>query len=308
MSNTESLIEFEAVRFAWPVDNAVSGPDAAEQSGAAQIAAEQAAAAPVFSDFSAVIPGGFVSLVGSNGVGKSTFLLLAGGRLLPEAGRIVLAGQDTRFLTGLWASPDGGGVGPGLTDAVQHRRNLLCSFLYQNMEFEDDGEAGKPLGNILEYVYINGGHRSKDELFYRTVLETFEIEALTGRSLTALSKGEIQRVLLAFSALYGSRIIMMDEPLFAMESRQKERALDFFKSLHRETGVSVFVSLHELPLTRKYADTVLLFYPDHRIELGTPAEVLLPESLEAAYGVPAAMLHEAENLQRNHLLEREAQK
>jgi iron complex transport system ATP-binding protein len=236
---------------------------------------------PVFSNFSATLPTGFVSLVGPNGAGKSTLMLLAAGRLMPQEGTITLLGRDTR----LFASED--------------ERNAYASFIYQNMEFETE----EPLGALLEQVYAGGFHAMKGEDFYREVLSVFELTILRNRPLARLSKGEMQRTLLAFAALYGSRSIFMDEPVFAMEDRQKEAALDFFRSYQKATGITIYVSLHELDLTKKYAETVLLFKKDRSIDMGSPAELLTPSHLEEAYGVPAAMLKQKEYLDRKKLKE-----
>lgn len=235
----------------------------------------------VFSHFSATLPGGFVSLVGPNGAGKSTLMLLAAGRLIPQEGTITLLGRDTR----LFSSED--------------ERNSYASFIYQNMEFETE----EPLGAILEQVYTGGFHALKGEDFFREVLKVFELTGLQDRPLARLSKGEMQRTLLAFSALYGSRSLFMDEPVFAMEDRQKEAALDFFRSYQKKTGITIYVSLHELDLTKKYAETVLLFKKDRSIDMGSPAELLTPAKLEEAYGVPAAMLKQKEYLDRKKLEE-----
>lgn len=271
------LLRFTDVSFAWPICEADSQINGLK---------------PIFDSFTAEIPSGFVSLTGPNGSGKSTFMLLAGGRILPDHGKIDLLGQNTREL-----------CSEVLTSEMEHKRNLICSFLYQNMEFENGDDEASNIRNLLEFVYVNGGFRLKDEQYLRDVYRTFELEGLLNRKLNALSKGEIQRVLLSFSALYGSQVIMMDEPVFAMESRQKEKALEFFKDLHTRTGVSIIVSLHELSLTRKYANTVMLFYPDRKIDLGTCEEVLTDKSLENAYKVPVSMLYDSENLNRRSFLE-----
>lgn len=271
------LLRFTDVSFAWPICEADSHINGLK---------------PIFDSFTAEIPSGFVSLTGPNGSGKSTFMLLAGGRILPDHGKIDLLGQNTREL-----------CSEVLTSEMEHKRNLICSFLYQNMEFENGDDEASNIRNLLEFVYVNGGFRLKDEQYLRDVYRTFELEGLLNRKLNALSKGEIQRVLLSFSALYGSQVIMMDEPVFAMESRQKEKALEFFKDLHTRTGVSIIVSLHELSLTRKYANTVMLFYPDRKIDLGTCEEVLTDKSLENAYKVPVSMLYDSENLNRRSFLE-----
>jgi len=292
MNENPPLLHFQDVAFTWP------DPDTGEIARYA----DGTAVKPVFSGFTADIPEGFISLTGPNGSGKSTFMLLAGGRIMPSAGRVELLGQNTRIVSGVWKDSSGA-PGEGLTPEREHERNLLCSFIYQNMEFEDSGEAGESVGSLLETVYGNGNFRALGQVFFTDVLEAFQLAGLRQRTLGGLSKGETQRVLLAFSALYGSQVIMMDEPVFAMEPAQKERALEFFRDLHRARGVSVIVSLHELSLTRKYADTVMLFYPDRRIDLGSVDEVLTPTALEEAYGVPAAMLYDVEALSRKTLQE-----
>jgi iron complex transport system ATP-binding protein len=287
MMTTKPLLQFVDVSFTWP------DPDQESYS-------EKTIRKPVFDAFTAEIPSGFISLTGANGTGKSTFMLLASGRILPDTGKIVLCGEDTRILNGL------GPGGQGLSPEIEHKRNLVCSYLYQNMEFEEQSESNSRIGTLLEFVYAHGGHRSKDEQYLKDVIKAFELKHLEDRKLDALSKGEIQRVLLAFSSLYGSQVIMMDEPVFAMEQYQKEQALEFFKDLHQRTGVSVLVSLHELALTRKYADSVMLFYPDRQIDLGTCNEVLTADALEKAYGIPASMMHDTERLTRNSMIERDS--
>ncbi len=265
MNTDTPFLQFHSVSYSYP-------PVEAENNGTSSA---------VFDYFSAELPPGFVSLIGPNGSGKSTFLLLGGGRLLPSAGYVTLYGVDTRALTD------------------ENARNLLCSFIYQNMEFE----TAEQIGPLLEFVYVNGGHRSKDESFLKEIVSIFELEGVLERTLAGISKGELQRALLAFSLLYGSRCVFMDEPLFALEARQKEAALEYLRNYSRERHVPIYIAMHELDLTRRYAETVLLFHPDRRMELGTPEEVLTPESLEAAYGVPYGMLRDGEKLTRNRLIE-----
>ncbi|MBQ8014345.1 MAG: ABC transporter ATP-binding protein, partial [Treponema sp.] len=133
------------------------------------------------------------------------------------------------------------------------------------------------------------------------VIDVFELKNVLEHSLTKLSKGEIQRVLLAFGILYGSASLFMDEPLFALENYQKENALAYLKEFVHKTGTTIYISMHELDLTKKYADTVLLFYPNRDMALGTPEEVLTRDDVEKAYGVPYAMLKDHENLSREYL-------
>lgn len=233
------------------------------------------------------LPGGFVHLVGPNGCGKSTFLLLASGRLAPTTGSVSLLGKNPHTLR-------------------EDQRNLLASFIYQNMEFDTDETVATLLGHVYangalkgNAAAIRGGHG--DLLAETTAI--FALDDVLRHPLTGLSKGEIQRVLLAFSILYGSASIFMDEPMFAMEPAQKETSLAYLRDFVRKTGTTIYLSMHELDLTRKYAETVLLMYPNHDMDLGTPQEVLTDADLEKAYGVPAAMLKSGEAYTRAHLKE-----
>jgi iron complex transport system ATP-binding protein len=113
----------------------------------------------------------------------------------------------------------------------------------------------------------------------------------------------MQRSLIAFSILYGSRSIFMDEPLFALEYTQKEEALSYIQSYSRRFQIPVYIAMHELELSRKWADNVLLIFPNRDMSFGSPEEVLTAEDLEKAYGIPAAMLKESERLTQRTLLE-----
>lgn len=234
---------------------------------------------PVLAGITLAVPPGVTSLTGPNGAGKSTFLLLASGRLLPSSGRVLLEGQDTAGL-----------------DEVE--KNRLCSLVYQNMEFETE----EPLGELLDFVQANGYGSRNDRDFQKTVAEALELGELLGRKTQTLSKGEMQRAVMAFSLLYGSRVVVMDEPVFALEDGQKRRALGFLSEYARTAGVSFLYSAHELDLTRDFSDRVLLFPKGKHPVLGTAAGLLTREILEEAYGVPYALLHQKERLHREVLL------
>ncbi len=278
-------IEFEDVSFTYPP---VEGDVDSE--------GKQIVPGPVFDHFTGAIPSGdeggsargagaLTSLIGPNGSGKSTFMLLASGRLVPQTGRCLLFGQDVVRLG-------------------EEQKNLLASVIYQNMEFESDESVDK----LLSFVYSAGslkgkaaGVRDASRDLLSELVDVFELEKVLPHGLRKLSKGEIQRVLLAFSLLYGSASVFMDEPLFAMEEAQKDRALAYLREYAAKTGTALFVSMHELDLSRKHADKVLLFHPDRTIDYGTAEEVMTDEGLEKAYGVPVAMLKKQEDMTREEL-------
>ena len=105
------MIEFDKVYFSYHVDEPA-----------------------VFTDLNLSLPDGVVSLIGQNGTGKSTMLLLAGGRLSPSTGKVMLDGQDTSEFKS------------------EKERDKYAAFIYQNMEFETE----ENIGMLLELVYENG--------------------------------------------------------------------------------------------------------------------------------------------------------
>ena len=238
----------------------------------------------VFEHFTAQFPSGFTSLVGPNGSGKSTFMLLASGRRVPTTGKVLMMGKDIAMMTG-------------------EAKNMRASVIYQNMEFETEDKVR----DLLTQVYRSGTLQGKasgilgnDDLL-KEVIEVFELEGVLDHTLTGISKGEIQRTLLAFSILYGSASVFMDEPLFAMEYPQKEKALSYLRDYCKKTGTTIYISMHELDLTKRFAEKVLLFYPNRDMSFGTPDEVLTDEDLEKAYGLPVEMLKKGEEYTRRDL-------
>lgn len=271
-----SIITFNDVRFSYP---AVEGD--VDENG------NQILPPVVFDHFNAELPGGFVSLVGPNGSGKSTFMLLASGRILPLEGKIWLYGKETSTLS-------------------DEEKNALASFIYQNMEFDTDDKVR----DLLSYVYNNGllkgaakGVEDSNADLLEEITKVFELADLGEKKLNALSKGQMQRVIAGFSLLYGSKSVFMDEPFFACEDYQKDYALKYLRDFCKITGTTIYISMHELDLTRKYAETVMLFHPNHDIDLGTPEEVMTDADLEKVYGIPASMLKHSESMTRAQIQE-----
>jgi len=93
----------------------------------------------------------------------------------------------------------------------------------------------------------------------------------------------------------------MDEPIFALEDRQKERALEYPCAYARREDVGLYFSLHELELSRRYSDHLLLFRRGEPPLLGPTAELFTRETIERAYEVPYDMLKRREALYRKLL-------
>ncbi len=236
-------------------------------------------AVPLFSGLNLELSGGFTFLVGPNGIGKTTLMLLAGARIFPESGIVTIDGRDSRdFLEA------------GLNPEIEQQRNELVSFVYQNMELETD----EPIGAVLSMVARNGADQS--------VVEAAGLEGRLNVRMHELSKGEMQRAIVAMAVLYGSPVVMMDEPVFAVEPHRAERLFMWLKDYCRRSGVDMYTSVHDVELARKFAHSVVLFHQDGLVETGPAEELLTRERLEAAFKAPWDTLYRRQNLYRDLLL------
>lgn len=235
---------------------------------------------PVFKNLSIDLPGGVTSLVGQNGTGKTTFMLLAGGRIMPREGAVYLSGKKTGDINS------------------EEERNQLASFVSQNMEFEAD----ETVGELLKIVFESGSHDSENRELIDDLIKTFELETILDRPFQKTSKGEMQKINIAFSLLYGAKIIMMDEPVFALENHWKDRVLEYLKNYVHDHGISLYYSIHELDLSRKFSDNGVLFFKNGSIVSGPSEKLFCRENVEEAYQVPSELLYKRERLFRDHLL------
>ncbi|MFP4330311.1 MAG: ATP-binding cassette domain-containing protein [Alkalispirochaetaceae bacterium] len=259
-------IRFEGVSFSYPGEEG-SGPT------------------EVFRGLSVVVDSGVTTLVGPNGVGKSTFMLLAGGRLMPEEGRVLLLEEDTRQFHSETPSP-----------LIEERRNQVASFIYQNMEFESE----ESVGELIEYVQ-EAGSLAGDQVIRSDVVEALELGPSLSRRTGQLSKGELQRTIIAFSLLYGSPVILMDEPVFALEEPQKDRVFAFLMEHARQRELTVLYSAHNIDLSAKYSDQTLLFSRGSTVAYGPTSEIFTRQRLEEAFQAPYDTLYQRQLLYRDVL-------
>jgi ABC-type cobalamin/Fe3+-siderophores transport system ATPase subunit len=167
------------------------------------------------------------------------------------------------------------------------------------------GTSTSDRGTLLDFVYENGYHENKKDDFVQHLAKTFELDHCLDKKTQEISKGELQRTILAFSLLYGSRILLMDEPIFAMEDYQKEKSMEFLVQYAKEHDLSIYYSVHELDISQKYSDHILLFYYRDGmltdIQLGPTDEIFNRDNIEEAFQIPYHMLKMREAIYREQL-------
>jgi ABC-type cobalamin/Fe3+-siderophores transport system ATPase subunit len=207
-------------------------------------------------------PGEVLGILGANGAGKSTLLSVLAGLATPAHGEVTLDGEPVAAL-------------PPLTRA-------------QHIGLLPQGDEGGFFGSVADFIAL--GHFPFDgspELAPQ--LATWELAELARRPLDTLSGGERQRARLAQLALQAPRIALLDEPLTHLDPAHQARLLAWARG-EAEAGHSVVLTLHDPNWAACHCDRLLFLFGDGRWQLGSPAELLTPASLEALYGPGSAAL------------------
>ncbi len=191
-----------------------------------------------------VRPSEVVALMGDNGAGKSTLVKVLSGAIRPEAGDIVMAGEQVSF-----ASP---------LDA----RRAGIETVYQDLSLADtlDPAANLFLGRELRRGGLLGRLGFLDQrLMRQRTLEAFESLRVTVPSVQApvrdLSGGQRQGVAVARAVTWAKHVLFLDEPTAALGVQQTRNVLDLIRRV-RDHGVSVVLISHSVPDVMAVADRV----------------------------------------------------
>lgn len=207
-------------------------------------------------------PGEVLAVIGDNGAGKSTLIKCISGAETPDAGQLLIEGKEVSFRNSLDARAYGIetvyqtlAVAPALD---------IASNLYLGRELRKGGLLGKVF-RALDHSAMR--QKSKNEM---TTLGIGTLQDMS-QAVETLSGGQRQAVSVARAHLFGSKVIILDEPTAALGVRESHQVLKMIEAL-RDRGLPIILISHNMPQVFEVADRI------HVQRLGARAAVVTPQT------------------------------
>lgn len=212
----------------------------------------------------------FVSVLGPNGVGKSTLIHCINRILEPRSGTVEVDGRDVSDIP--------------KKELAKFMAYVPCtSATAFPMSVADTVMLGR-------YPH-SGNRRTDDDLrAVHSALKMMGIEDLAMRSFNELSAGQHQKVMLARGLVQEPRILLLDEPTSNLDVRHQLDVTKMLKRLSVEKGILIIMISHDINIAAKYADQIILMFQGDVYDVGTPNEVITKENLKTVYGVESEIV------------------
>ena len=217
--------------------------------------------------------GDFMVLLGGNGAGKSTLLKTLAKSLPSCKGQILFKGENLTY----WSQVE-----------LSKQRAVLSqnTFLVFPMNVIDVVLLGR-------YPYTQGGRpRTKDVTIAYELLDLMGVAQYAEEDINCLSGGEQQRVHLARalaqvwdSSLADPKLLLLDEPTSNLDIAYQHILLELLEDRVQQKGLTVLAVLHDMNLAARYATQIALLKKGELLTVGTPEEVLTPDSIQRTFGV-----------------------
>ena len=211
-----------------------------------------------------------LSIIGPNGVGKSTLIHCINKILSPTKGTVLLDGKDVKECT--------------LKDLVK----IIGYVPYS----ANDTFPLSVVDTVLMGRHPHSHWKSLDsdlDVVYET-LKLINIEHLEMRIFNELSAGQHQKVLLARGLVQEPKILLLDEPTSNLDIKHQMEVTRIMRNLSQERNIIVIMISHDLNIAAKYSDNMLMLKDGYVYAVGTPEEVLTKENIKAVYDVDSEVV------------------
>ncbi|MBQ0826473.1 ATP-binding cassette domain-containing protein [Streptomyces tagetis] len=206
-----------------------------------------------------IAPGEIVGLIGETGSGKSTLARAVLGLVPPSAGSIRVAGEDV------------GAYGPRQWRAL--RRRGVIQYVFQDPLRSLDPDLTIE-DSLVEPLLIQGVRRKEAAPRVRSFLDRVRLTPdLLERLPAELSGGQRQRVAVARALVTGPRLVVLDEPVSALDSANRVQVLEILKEL-RASGVALLLISHDLGSVAGTADRVAVLHRGELVETGAARDIV----------------------------------
>ncbi len=209
--------------------------------------------------------GQFLAILGNNGAGKSTLLKCMNGILKPDAGSLLLDGED------LLALP---------------RRQVAQRVAFVAQTVASTQMTVHDMVMLGRRPYMGWSFSREDHDIVHAAMARLGLMDMRGRFLNQLSGGERQKVMLARALAQQPRLLLLDEPTSALDIRNQYQVLKIVGELCRTEGLTAVVVIHDLTLALRCCDRFLLMRGGQVYRCGG-LEVLDKAALGEVYGVDA---------------------
>ena len=219
-------------------------------------------------DIDTVIPStGVTAIFGHSGSGKTSLLRCIAGLEKAEQGQLVI--NET-----CWQDSQ--------TFLPTHKRPI--GYVFQEASLFSHLNAQKN----LNYAIKRADHPVSPELYQR-IIDVMGIESILDRFPNQLSGGERQRIAIARALLIQPRLLLMDEPLAALDQQRKQEILPYLESLHKSFNIPILYVSHSMDEVARLADHIIVLDQGKIIAEGELTQVFsridLPKRLEEESGV-----------------------
>lgn len=205
----------------------------------------------------AIQEGEFVTFLGSSGCGKTTILRIIAGLEYPDSGQVLIEGKDMENL------------GP-------EKRNV--NMVFQNYALFPHMNVEQNIGYGLKIRGV-----AKDEIKKRVkeMLKLVQLEGFENRKPSAMSGGQRQRVAIARALINNPKVLLLDEPLGALDLQLRRQMQLELKHLQKELGITFIYITHDQEEALNMSDRIVILHNGKIEQVGTPAEIY--DDPETAY-------------------------
>lgn len=221
-----------------------------------------------------VAPGETLGLVGESGSGKTTIARAIMGLMPPKRGRILFRGEDVNGLSG--------------DDLKRFRREVQMVFQDPYSSLNPRFSVGAAIGEVLRFHSIVAATEIESEVIRLLSLVGLPSHTRNSRP-RELSGGQRQRVGLARALAVRPKLLVLDEPVAALDVSIQAQVLNLLHDLRRELGLTMLFVAHELGVVRHMCDRVAVMYLGRIVETGTGDEIFVHAAHPYTQGLLAAL-------------------